>query len=54
MGFVEEHKKWLEYHLNRRKGERKNRLERGHNHGEQMFLEKVWWPMFGKLDHLHP
>ncbi|MCL6605218.1 MAG: winged helix-turn-helix domain-containing protein [Paenibacillus sp.] len=54
MGFTEEHDRWLEHHLNRRKGERKSRLERGHGHGERMFLEQVWWPMFGQMQHLHP
>ncbi|KWX78237.1 hypothetical protein [Paenibacillus jilunlii] len=54
MGFAEEHHKWLEYHKNRRSGERLDRLERGHRHGEQMFVERVWWPVFGHMDDLHP
>jgi len=54
MGFSEEHSKWMEYHMSRRTGERKNRLERGHGHGERMFLEQVWWPMFGQMNDLHP
>ncbi|WP_339313183.1 RAP domain-containing protein [Paenibacillus sp. FSL M7-0896] len=54
MGFAEEHHRWLEYHKKRRTGERLDRLERGHRHGEQMFVERVWWPIFGKLDDLHP
>ncbi|WP_339223097.1 hypothetical protein [Paenibacillus sp. FSL H8-0332] len=54
MGFAEEHHRWLEYHKKRRAGERLDRLDRGHRHGEQMFVERVWWPIFGKLDDLHP
>ncbi|WP_339254642.1 hypothetical protein [Paenibacillus sp. FSL P2-0136] len=54
MGFAEEHQRWLEYHKKRRTGERLDRLDRGHRHGEQMFVERVWWPIFGKLDDLHP
>ncbi|UQZ35574.1 hypothetical protein C2I18_19845 [Paenibacillus sp. PK3_47] len=54
MGFAEEHRRWLDYHKKRRSGERLDRLERGHGHGEQMFVERVWWPVFGNLDDLHP
>jgi hypothetical protein len=54
MGFTEEHTKWLEYHIQRRSGERRSRLERGHGHAEQMFLERVWWSIFGNLNDLHP
>lgn len=54
MGFAEEHSKWLSDHKKRRKGERLDRLERGHRHGEQLFVERVWWPIFGHMDDLHP
>lgn len=54
MGFAEEHRKWVEEHMSRRTGERRGRLKRGHGHGERMFLEKVWWPMMGHLNDLHP
>ncbi|CAH1209890.1 hypothetical protein PAECIP111892_03338 [Paenibacillus auburnensis] len=54
MGFTEEHQKWLDRHKRRRTGERLDRLERGHGHGERMFVERVWWPIFGHLDDLHP
>ncbi|MEK4186828.1 MULTISPECIES: winged helix-turn-helix domain-containing protein [unclassified Paenibacillus] len=54
MGFTEEHRKWVEDHISRRTGERRGRLERGHGHGERMFAEKVWWPMMGHFDDLHP
>ena len=54
MGFAEEHQKWLAYHKKIRSGERLDRLERGHGHGEKTFVERVWWPIFGNLDNLHP
>ncbi|MBW4085795.1 hypothetical protein [Paenibacillus sp. S150] len=54
MGFQEMHSVWLKDHMERRKGERRNRLDRGHGHGERMFLEQVWWPMMGSLQDLHP
>ena len=57
MGFISfeaAHEHWLNAHLKRRTGERKNRLERGHGHGERLFLKLVWWPLFGHFDHLHP
>ena len=54
MDFDEAHKLWLNTHLERRTGERKGRLERGHQHGEILFLQKVWWPLHGHLEHLHP
>ncbi|WP_379145218.1 hypothetical protein [Paenibacillus sp. sgz500992] len=54
MGFAEEHQKWLDSHKNRRTGERLDRLVRGHGHGEKMFVERVWWPIFGHMDDLHP
>ncbi|WP_028608759.1 hypothetical protein [Paenibacillus harenae] len=54
MGYKEVHAKWLEAHMRRRTGERRSRLERGHGHGERMFLEQVWWSIFGHMDNLHP
>ncbi|KWX85817.1 hypothetical protein AMQ83_22570 [Paenibacillus riograndensis] len=54
MGFAEEHQKWLDSHKKRRTGERLDRLVRGHGHGEKMFVERVWWPIFGHMDNLHP
>lgn len=54
MNFEQAHQRWLTEHLMRRSGERKGRLERGHQHGEKLFLEKVWWPVVGNFDHLHP
>jgi hypothetical protein len=54
MRFEEAHQAWIQSHLSRRSGERRGRLERGHRHGEKLFLKKVWWPMMGSLDNLHP
>lgn len=54
MNFETEHRKFLDYHLSKRKGERRGRLERGHGHGEQLFARHVWWPLRGNFDHLHP
>lgn len=54
MAFAEEHEKWLKKHLRGRKGEHRSRLQRGHGHGERLFLEQVWWPMMGSLEYLHP
>lgn len=54
MGFVEEYAKWIQQHIRARKGERRDRIARGHGHGERVFLEPVWWPLFGDLNDLHP
>lgn len=54
MGFTEEHSSWIEDHIRRRSGERRGRLERGHSHGERMFVEKVWWPLMGHFKDFHP
>ena len=54
MSFEAAHEQWLLSHLKRRSGERKNRLQRGHGHGERLFLKRVWWPLFGHFDDLHP
>jgi len=54
MSFAEAHANWLEQHTRRRSGERRSRLVRGHGHGERLFLERVWWPIFGNLEDLHP
>jgi very-short-patch-repair endonuclease len=54
MNFEQAHQLWLADHLMRRTGERKGRLERGHRHGERLFLKNVWWPVMRNLEHLHP
>ncbi|MCC3374128.1 hypothetical protein [Cohnella sp. REN36] len=54
MKFEEAHALFLRSHLSKRKGERRGRLERGHQHGERLFLQQVWWPAYGHFDDLHP
>lgn len=54
MNFEQAHTVFLQHHLKLRKGERRGRLERGHLYAETMFLKRVWWPIQGNLDHLHP
>ncbi len=53
-GYEAAREKWLVRHMERRSGERKGRLERGHAHGESLFLRNVWWAMRGDFDDLHP
>jgi len=54
MNFEEAHQAFIQHHLLRRRGERRNRLERGHAHAEKLMLQKVWWPLKGNFEHLHP
>lgn len=54
VSFEQAHKEWIEGHLKRRSGERKGRLERGHQHGEKLFTQQIWWPIQGHFEHLHP
>ncbi|MGM0884537.1 MAG: hypothetical protein ACQEXQ_26300 [Bacillota bacterium] len=54
MTFEEEHAAFIRYHLDNRTGERRGRLERGHRHGESLFLRNVWWPLRGCFEDLHP
>lgn len=54
MSFDEMHAAFIKYHLNRRTGERRGRLERGHQHGETLFLRNAWWPLLGHFEQLHP
>jgi len=52
--FIQQHAAWLESHLRKRKGERKDRLKRGHAHAEKLFLKTIWWHLLGHFDGLHP
>ncbi|WP_409344356.1 DUF559 domain-containing protein [Paenibacillus sp. MBLB4367] len=54
MTFEQAHAAWIGRHLENRTGERRGRLERGHRHAEQQFLQNVWWPLTGGFDDLHP
>lgn len=53
-GFESAHAAFLQHHMHLRSGERRGRLERGHQYAEKLFLEKVWWPLVGNFEHLHP
>jgi len=48
------HDAFIRYHLARRIGERRGRLERGHRHAESLFLSNIWWILRGNFDNLHP
>lgn len=54
MSFEREHKEWLCNHLRQRKGERLDALKRGHGYGSRLFVERVWWPLAGHFQGLHP
>ncbi|HEX7055870.1 MAG TPA: DUF559 domain-containing protein [Bacilli bacterium] len=54
MEFAEAHAAFIRHHLEKRTGERRGRLERGHQHGEMLFLKNVWWPLRGNFRDLHP
>ena len=54
MGFEDEHEAWLHHHLKRRKGERLDALRRGHGFGNRLFAERIWWPLAGHFQGLHP
>jgi hypothetical protein len=54
MTFEEAHASFIRQHLACRSGERRGRLERGHGHGEILFLKNVWWPLAGDFESLHP
>lgn len=52
--FEKAHEAFLQHHLQKRSGERKGRLQRGHQMAEKLFCRNVWWPLKGSFDHLHP
>ncbi|MFC4966671.1 hypothetical protein ACFPES_03750 [Paenibacillus sp. GCM10023248] len=54
MTFEEAHAAFIHQHTEKRSAERKGRLERGHRHGEKLFLSNVWWPLQGSFQDLHP
>jgi very-short-patch-repair endonuclease len=54
MTFEEAHAVFILHHVERRTGERKGRLVRGHNEAERLFCRNVWWPVRGSFDDLHP
>lgn len=54
MDFEEAHTAYIQQHLQRRKGERRGRLERGHQEAEKLFCRNIWWPLRENFDNLHP
>lgn len=52
--FDQAYSKFLMHHEEHRRGERRGRLVRGHSYAEKLFLQNVWWPLFGTFEHLHP
>lgn len=54
MGFDKAHAAFIQYHMERRKGERQGRLERGHREAEKLFCRNIWWPLQGQFNDLHP
>ncbi|MEJ8302775.1 hypothetical protein [Saccharibacillus sacchari] len=52
--FETAHSLYVQRHVQARSGERRGRLERGHQYAEKLFLQNVWWPLVGNFDHLHP
>lgn len=54
LSFMVEHEKWIRAHLDKREGERKDALRRGHGYGNRLFAEKIWWPLMGHFHGLHP
>jgi len=51
--FDVQYKPWLAEQIAACRGERRRRLEEGHSHAEKLFLQNVWWPAVGSLEHLH-
>lgn len=54
MNGEEAYREFIRDHLERRNGERRGRLERGHKEAEALFCRNVWWPLQGSFDGLHP
>ncbi|NIK79465.1 hypothetical protein FHS15_004625 [Paenibacillus castaneae] len=54
MTYDDAHQLFIQHHIASRVGERRNRLERGHRHAESLFLQNVWWKLFGNFHYLHP
>jgi hypothetical protein len=54
VSYAVEQEKWLKGHLSKRNGMRLDALKRGHGFGNQLFLEKIWWILFGHFKGLHP
>ena len=44
MDFEKAHGIFMHFHLRNRTGERRVRLERGHDEAGALFCQNVWWP----------
>jgi very-short-patch-repair endonuclease len=54
MEFEQAHTSFIQYHLERRCGERRGRLERGHQAAEKLFCQNIWWVLRAEFRDLHP
>lgn len=54
MSYEVVHEQWIGDHRKRRAGERLDALRRGHGYGNQLFAERIWWPLVGDFRNLHP
>ena len=54
MNFEQCHAAFIQYHVQKRTGERKGRLERGHHEAEKLFCQNVWWKLHANFNDLHP
>ncbi|MCD9024584.1 DNA-binding response regulator [Cohnella silvisoli] len=51
--FEQHYEQWLAQQRKLRKGESLRKLDEDHGHSEKLFLQELWWPVFGNLDFLH-
>ncbi|MEF2248674.1 hypothetical protein [Paenibacillus sp. IITD108] len=54
MNFEQCHAAFIQDHAQKRTGERKGRLERGHREAEKLFCLNVWWALHSNFVNLHP
>lgn len=53
MKFSKAYNEFIQFHIQNSGGDRRKRLEE-HGFAEKLFLEQVWWPLFGNFKYLHP
>lgn len=54
MGFDQAYAKFMDSHIEKRKGDRLRRLKEEESPSGKLFLQQVWWPVFGHFENLHP
>ncbi len=54
MDFEHDYQQFLQYHSERRSGERLRRLQEGHDFLERKLLQNIWYPAIGHFHFLHP